>query len=97
MKEVKVQRRYRCNFCKYKATKRRMEWHEPMCFRNPERFCENCRNRGYTTECHGDLIEKDDCGLSEEIPCPYCSRLDKKMLEEIKTREASLTSSCITG
>lgn len=90
MKPVKTQPRYKCDFCKYRSTKHVMEKHELRCYRNPDRFCDYCENVGYTIECHGDLIEKGDCGLSERIDCPYCSKFDKKMLKEIEEREGKI-------
>ena len=51
MKEVRTQQRYKCDFCKYRSTKSVMEKHEKRCYRNPDRFCDYCENRGYTTEC----------------------------------------------
>jgi len=87
MKPVRTQQRYRCDFCKKTGIKSAIERHEKICFRNPNRFCDYCENKGYTTVCHGDLIEEGDCGLSENVPCPYCAKFDKKMLKEIEARE----------
>jgi hypothetical protein len=89
MKKVKTIQRYQCDFCKKRSIKSVIEKHEKRCFRNPNRFCDYCNNKGYTTECHGDLIEDGDCGLSERVPCPYCASFDKKKLEEIEARENS--------
>ncbi len=89
MKPVRTQQRYKCDFCKRKSAKTSMIAHEKICFRNPNRFCELCQNKGSYTEVHGDLIEEGDGGLSEEIECIYCSKFDKKMLKEIEKREKS--------
>lgn len=64
-----------------------MELHEKVCFRNPNRFCELCKNKGSYRECYGDYIYEGDCGLGQDVDCPYCSKFDKKMLEEIEARE----------
>ena len=81
MKEVKTQKRYKCDFCSKRSVKRAMEIHEKRCFRNPNRFCDFCENAGYTmiTVLEGYPDKKQDC--------PYCSKFDKKMLKEIEERE----------
>lgn len=53
--------------------------HEKRCYKNPDRYCEYCDNKGETTDCIGDLVEEGDCGLSNTEPCPYC-----KTAEEVK-------------
>ena len=82
MKPVKTRPRFNCDFCRRISTEAAMKKHEIRCFKNPNRYCELCDNKGYTTECHGDLIEEGDCGLSEDVPCPYC-----KTADEIKEQE----------
>jgi hypothetical protein len=85
MKEVKSQKRYKCDFCKRRSTKSAMELHEKRCFRNPNRFCELCQNKGYIEDDingDGSLVDKRDC--------PYCSTFDSKQLKEIETREKAL-------
>lgn len=54
-----------------------MERHEKICFRNPNRFCEYCENKGYTMEiiAEGFPAQKTDC--------PYCASFDRKKLEEM--------------
>ena len=61
-----------------------MELHEKRCFRNPNRFCDYCQNKGYTEYNEQGYILKD--------PCPYCGSFDKKKLEEIKLRESKLVT-----
>lgn len=77
MKLVKSLPKYKCDYCRKTLTKKAMELHEKRCFRNPDRYCDYCDNKGYTIECHGDLLVDGDCGLSEEVPCPYCSQLNQ--------------------
>ena len=79
MKEVKTQQRYKCDFCKKRSTKSVMELHENRCFRNPNRFCDFCGNKGYTVEIENQTDFKQDC--------PYCFQFDRKQLEEIQARE----------
>jgi len=85
MKEVKTQKRYKCDFCKKRGIKRKMEFHEVNCYRNPKRVCSTCNNTGkYDQETGADspaYIEAD---------CPYCSAFDKNKLKEIEDYETSL-------
>lgn len=81
--------KFKCDFCNYRATKSVMEVHEKRCYRNPERYCDNCDNKGFTREDRG----ADEPELSNwvDVPCYYCSKFDPKMLKEIQEREAKLT------
>lgn len=84
MKPVKTLPKFKCDFCKRRSTKASMEKHEKICFRNPNRFCEYCQNKGYTVEIYGDLVEDGDGGLRDEnAPCPLCSRENKEKTEAI--------------
>lgn len=80
MKAVKTRARFQCDFCKRRSTKSVMELHEKRCYRNPNRFCDYCENKGHITEEYGD-------GMSNDIPCNYCAKFDAKMKEEIEARE----------
>jgi len=84
MKEIKTHKRYRCDFCKKTGIKRKMEWHEKMCFRNPNRFCSECNNTGLV-DVYGDHW----LGQTE---CTYCAKMDKELLKEIDAREANLST-----
>jgi len=79
MKPVKTIQRYKCDFCKKRTVKWVMEIHERRCFRNPNRYCDFCENKGFTMD--------EENGYSFKQPCPYCSKFDKKQLEEIIARE----------
>lgn len=81
MIEVKVQKRFKCDFCNRRSTKSAMEKHEPTCYRNPDRVCRNCDNKGFTMQ--RPLPEYPE--IKED--CVYCGKFDKKMLEEIEARE----------
>lgn len=48
-----------------------MEKHERRCFRNPNRFCDYCENKGYTTE-------QEDIYTFKQT-CPYCAKRDAKV------------------
>ncbi len=83
MKQVKVMPRFKCDFCNRRSTKAPMERHEKVCFRNPDRFCPECKNTG--------IVERDEgfdiyTNIVKE-PCYYCSKFDPKMKEEIEARE----------
>lgn len=84
MQEVKTQKRYKCDYCSRRSVKRAMLIHEKRCFRNPNRFCDYCENNGFTMETIVDGYP------DQKTSCHYCEKFDKKMLEEIKEREAKL-------
>lgn len=79
MKPVKTQQRYKCDFCKKRSIKSAMERHEKICFRNPDRYCEACDNKGETDEG----IEH----YTYMVPCFYCSKFDPEQLKSIEARE----------
>lgn len=81
MKLVKTQQKYKCDFCKYRSVKHRVAIHEKRCFRNPNRFCDFCDNTGKIDSEH---IENYG---TYKVDCPYCSKFNKKQLEEIIERE----------
>jgi hypothetical protein len=78
VRPVKTKPGFRCDFCHFVATELTVKKHEPRCWNNPNRHCEYCNDKGYDVVVHGDLIEEGDCGLSENVPCPYCSQLDQE-------------------
>jgi hypothetical protein len=83
MRAVRTLQKYKCDFCKRRSVKSAMERHEKVCFRNPNRFCEECQNTGKVeVEIFGYGIETTDCY--------FCSRLDKEKLEAIEKYEADL-------
>jgi len=80
MKPIKTQQRYRCDFCKKTGVRATIAIHEKRCFRNPNRYCDYCDNKGF--------IEENEPGIGvHKLDCPYCSKFDKKMLKEIEGRE----------
>ena len=84
MKEVKTQQRYKCDFCKKRGIKRKMEFHEGICYRNPSRICSYCENVGWKYESAGD---ENDTQI--KVDCPYCKAFDPKKKEEIEKYELS--------
>lgn len=72
MKLVKSKPRYKCDFCRFVAGLEAVTNHEKICWKNPNRFCELCKNSGEITV--------DDIGTT--IPCPFCSR-KKEVGQEI--------------
>ena len=68
MKLIKAQPKYKCDFCRHTSTKKAMERHEKMCYRNPNRYCEFCDNKG-------ELVDYIDEGLVQRTPCPFCEKL----------------------
>lgn len=82
MKAVKTLQRYQCDFCKKRSVKHIMALHEKRCYRNPNRFCDYCKNTG--------KVEVDCNGGSYMADCRYCSRFDGDILKQIKEREGSI-------
>lgn len=78
MKSVKTQPRFQCDFCKRRSTRSVMEKHEKRCFRNPDRFCDECGNTGEVTINVSDIA--DGVGGSFQSSCPYCSKFDAKTI-----------------
>lgn len=76
--------KFKCDFCKRRSTKAAMEAHERRCFRNPNRYCDYCDNKGF--------IEMTEDIYSWEEPCFYCSKRDTNMERAIKEYEARLTA-----
>ena len=85
MKPIRTQQRYRCGFCKFVRTKSVVETHEKRCFRNLNRFCDYCDNKGYTLETMAEDFPP------QKISCPYCLIFDKEKLASIEKRESELT------
>jgi hypothetical protein len=91
MKPVKTLPKFKCDFCKRRAVKWVMELHEKRCFRNPNRFCDYCENKGFTHEhIVGDGINEE--AYYQDIPCPYCSAKDEQKTKEIDNYYKSLTN-----
>ena len=86
MKPIRTQQRFQCDFCQYRSVKSVVEKHERRCFRNPNRFCDNCDNKGHTEENHGI----DEFPNWIKTPCFYCSKFDPQILKEIKERESKI-------
>lgn len=88
MKEVKTQKRYKCDFCKKRGIKRKMEFHEQNCYRNPSRICSACNNSGKIEE----VVEEWNGGFLVDVKkltdCPYCKAFDPKKKAEIEKYEA---------
>lgn len=82
MKEVITRQKYKCDFCKKRGIKTAMEKHERRCFRNPNRYCDSCENKGYY------LVGVEH--MTYEEPCIYCSKRDPKVEAAIKSYEESL-------
>lgn len=81
MKKVRIIQRYKCDFCQRRSIKHVIVLHEKRCFRNPDRFCDYCDNRGYTMEIllDGYPEQKQDC--------PYCKGFNKYTLKAIEEDE----------
>lgn len=64
-----------------------MERHEKICFRNPNRFCDNCKNTG-TVRDHeaGDGIT--ETAYYQEYPCAFCAKRDPEIEKGIAAYEA---------
>lgn len=70
---INTRPRYKCVFCTYSATLETVERHEIICWNNPDRYCDNCRNTGRQYVAGGD----DEPVYSE--PCYYCAQRDDRM------------------
>lgn len=81
MKPVKTMQKYKCDFCQKRSTKSIIALHEKRCFRNPNRYCDYCDNKGFTEEYD------ENAHASIKFDCPYCSSFDKQKLKEIEERE----------
>lgn len=89
MKEVKTQKRYKCDFCKTRGIKRKLEFHEGICFRNPNRVCVACGNSKVLEVEVG--LHPDTLGIiTETRDCHFCAQFDEQILKEIKQRENSI-------
>jgi hypothetical protein len=65
VRPVKSKPRFKCDFCRRVATEAAIARHEPLCYKNPDRFCPTCKNTGTLSEDYGSAG-------SAEYPCPYC-------------------------
>lgn len=83
MKIVKTLQKYKCDFCKKRSIKSAMERHEKVCFRNPNRFCPECKNTG---EVEVVLVEH----YTSVEPCRFCSQFNPQTLQEIEAYEKGL-------
>lgn len=86
MKAVITRQKYKCDFCKIRSTKTSMEKHERRCFRNPNRFCDTCKNTGEVEEEFDNGYEYHTTTI--KVPCHFCSKRDPKVEEGIKKWEA---------
>lgn len=80
---VKTLPRFKCGFCKKRGVGYAIERHERRCFRNPNRFCDFCENKGYVTEY------EPENGSTADWPCQFCEKRDLKMEKEIADYEAA--------
>ncbi len=87
MKAVRTQQKYKCDFCKRRSIKSAMERHEKVCYRNPNRFCGLCENKGFVR-----IDINNDGSLGYDEPCHYCSKFDPKMKKAIEKYEESIIS-----
>lgn len=74
MKLIKTRPRFRCDFCSHIAGLKYMTHHEKICWKNPDRFCDNCNNTGEQWVV-GD-------GINEPAyfePCFYCRQKDESI------------------
>lgn len=72
MKLIKSKPRYKCDYCNYSAGMLAVTNHEGICWKNPNRYCDYCKNEGKTYAGYG-------LGLGEYLPCPYCSLKNKEV------------------
>lgn len=65
---VKVQPKFKCDFCKRRSVKHVMLKHEMRCFKNPNRFCDFCQNIRYTQ------VYDVENGSTADFDCQYCEK-----------------------
>lgn len=73
MKPVRKVQRYRCDYCAKTLTRKAMERHEEICFKNPDRKCPMCEDGGGRIWVAGDgktepayYVDCDICKSMEE-------------------------------
>lgn len=85
MKEVKVMPKFKCDFCKKRATKASMLKHEIICWYNPNRKCRTCKGEGTVFILNGSL---DGQIWEDEKDCDDCERA--KYIKENKENKTLL-------
>lgn len=73
MKSVKVMPRFQCDFCRRRSTLPAMKKHEQRCFKNPNRYCDACKN---TKKVMGEE-EHPEYVKEVEVDCLYCLKYDE--------------------
>lgn len=86
MREVKTQKKYKCDFCLRRGIKSAMERHEKICWRNPNRFCDECKNKGFVIERFPEIEGASD----QQYPCIYCSKRDPEIEKGIAAYEQKI-------
>ena len=86
MKVVRTLQKYKCDFCNYRSIKHVVATHEKRCFRNPDRYCDYCENKGY-------IMEHYEEHGSQKLDCPYCASFNKDKLKAIEEYEKALDNS----
>ena len=81
MKKIRIIQRYKCDFCQRRSIKHVIALHEKRCYRNPDRFCDYCQNRGFTV----NFPDPSEPAIPED--CPYCKGFNKEMLIAIEEDE----------
>lgn len=77
---VKSLPKYKCQYClSYRAILRSVNKHEIICWQNPNRYCDMCKNTGKVGLGVGDNIDSQE--LYED--CYYCSTEDKNLTKKL--------------
>jgi hypothetical protein len=78
MRPIKTRQRYKCDFCKKVGVKSSIEKHEKKCYRNPDRYCDECGNKGFTVEYPS----------GEATDCYACKKYDREeLLKDIERKK----------
>lgn len=64
-----------------------MKRHEVRCYRNPNRFCSECKNTG---EVDVEVDNPYGGTTTMKERCYFCSKFDPKMLAEIEAYEKGI-------
>lgn len=67
LRSIKTLPRFHCDYCSHTSTEKAMIAHEKICWLNPNRYCDSCKNEG---------VYAGENGLPDE-PCYYCDKRTK--------------------
>ena len=75
MKLIKTRPKFKCDFCNHKAGIVGMTKHEKICYKNPNRYCETCKNTGFMEDYYPEIG-------TDRYPCIFCSKMEHPVDKE---------------